>query len=110
MRKRNCENAVKIFTHVNPFQGGPKVIKNTNGAGDAALSALLHDISANKYHKGVIPNSPKHNNEYLSYSSISQISKYANRVSYEVLIQSSPRLYRGLPEKEASLEEAHWRK
>ena len=28
--------------------GGPEKIMNTNGAGDAALSALLHDITANK--------------------------------------------------------------
>ncbi len=29
----------------------PERIKNTNGAGDGALSALLHDMSANRYHK-----------------------------------------------------------
>ncbi|MEX0798131.1 MAG: inosine/guanosine kinase [Bacteriovoracaceae bacterium] len=108
MRKTDCEQPVKIYTHVNPFKGGPLAIKNTNGAGDAALSALLHDISANLYHKEMIPNSPKHNDAYLTYSSISQISKYANRVSFEVLIQSSPRLLKGLPEKEEGLEEAHW--
>lgn len=108
MRKSNCAEPVKIYTHVNPFKGGPLAIKNTNGAGDAALSALLHDISANQYHKEMIPNSPKHEDVYLTYSSISQISKYANRVSYEVLIQSSPRLLKGLPQKEDCLEEAHW--
>ena len=108
MRKDKCSKAIKIYTHVNPFKGGPLAIKNTNGAGDAALSALLHDISANQYHKDMIPNSPKHDDAYLTYSSISQISKYANRVSFEVLIQSSPRLAKGLPEKEDSLEEAYW--
>ena len=107
-RKSACAEPVKIYTHVNPFKGGPVAIKNTNGAGDAALSALLHDITANQYHKDMIPNSPKHDDSYLTYSSISQISKYANRVSFEVLIQSSPRLLKGLPEKEDSLEEAHW--
>ena len=30
--------------------------KNTNGAGDAAMSAPLHDISANDYHKRLVPN------------------------------------------------------
>ncbi|MCO4755000.1 MAG: inosine/guanosine kinase [Bacteriovoracaceae bacterium] len=108
MRKTSCTEPVKVYTHVNPFKGGPMAIKNTNGAGDAALSALLHDISANQYHKEMIPNSPKHDESYLTYSSISQISKYSNRVSFEVLIQSSPRLLKGLPEKEDSLEEAHW--
>ena len=35
--------------------------------------------------------------------------RYANRVSYEVLVQSSPRLTRGLPEREAGLdEEKYW--
>lgn len=110
MRRRDCQAPVKTYTHVNPFKGGPLAIKNTNGAGDAALSALLHDISANRYHKNMIPNSPKHDDDYLTYSSISQISKYANRVSFEVLIQSSPRLFKGLPVKEDSLQEAHWSK
>ena len=110
MTKKDCEKPIKIFTHVNPYQGGPKIIKNTNGAGDAALSALLHDISANAYHRKLIPNSPKHEDCYICYSSISQISKYANRVSYEVLIQSSPRLFKGLPEKEATLDDAYWSK
>lgn len=44
----------------------------------------------------------------LTYSSLSQICKYANRVSYEVLTQHSPRLSRALPEREDSLEEAYW--
>jgi inosine kinase len=110
MRIKDCKNPVRIYTHVNPYQGGPKIIKNTNGAGDAALSALLHDISANAFHRKLIPNSPKHSDQYLCYSSISQISKYANRVSYEVLIQSSPRLFKGLPEKEATLDDAYWSK
>lgn len=85
-----------------------KKIKNTNGAGDAALSAVLHDMAANKYHKENVPNSSKHSNEYLTYSSFSQVCKYANRASYEVLVQHSPRLSRGLPEREDSLEEAYW--
>lgn len=38
---------------------------NTNGAGDGALSALLHDITANRFH---IPNSTKHLLPYLTYS------------------------------------------
>ena len=110
MRKQDCQNPIKVFTHINPFKGGPIVIKNTNGAGDAALAALLHDISANHYHRAMVPNSPKHDATYLTYSSLSQISKYANRVSFEVLIQSSPRLFKGLPEREDSLDEAYWSK
>lgn len=82
--------------------------KNTNGAGDAALSALLHDMAANKYHKENVPNSSKHQHEFLTYSSFSQVCKYSNRASYEVLAQHSPRLSRGLPEREDSLEEAYW--
>ena len=110
MRRSRCENPVKIYTHINPFMGGPLVIKNTNGAGDAALAAVLHDISANLYHRLMVPNSPKHDASYLTYSSLGQISKYANRVSFEVLSQNSPRLARGLPEREDSLEEAYWAK
>lgn len=109
-RRSDIDDLMKVYTHINPFRGGPHSIKNTNGAGDAALAAVLHDISANVYHKNKIPNSPKHTASFITYSSISQISKYANRVSFEVLTQNSPRLLRGLPEKEDGLEEAYWAK
>ncbi len=109
MLKNDCNEPIKIFSHINPYMGGPgKNIKNTNGAGDAALAALLHDISANRFHKSIVPNSPKHVIDCLTYSSIHQICKYANRVSYEVLIQNSPRLSRGLPVKEDNLENSYW--
>jgi inosine kinase len=69
---------------------------------------LLHDITANAYHKTNVPNSSKHKFTWLTYSSLAQVCKYANRVSYQVLNQHSPRLTRGLPEREDSLEEAYW--
>jgi len=109
-RREACEAGMKFYTHINPFMGGPAVIKNTNGAGDAALAAVLHDMAANQYHQTVVPNSPKKGAGFLTYSSLGQISKYANRVSYEVLSQNSPRLARGLPEREDNLEEAYWAK
>ncbi len=109
MLKKDCKNPMKIYTHINPYLGGPGTeIKNTNGAGDAALSAVMHDIAANVYHRQVIPNSPKHGAKFLTYSSLHQIAKYANRVSFEVLKQNSPRLTRGLPTREANLEESYW--
>ncbi|WP_018692964.1 inosine/guanosine kinase [Algicola sagamiensis] len=108
MRKADCENPIKIYSHIAPYMGGPDEIKNTNGAGDGALSALLHDISANVFHAENVPDSSKHRQHALSYSSFSQICKYANRVSYEVLVQHSPRLSRGLPEREENLEESYW--
>jgi inosine kinase len=108
MTKSECEKPVKIYSHINPFMGGPVVIRNTNGAGDGALSALLHDMAANRYHRRKIPNSPKHAASYLTYSSFSQICKYSNRVSFEILNRNSPRLFRGLPEREESLDEAYW--
>jgi inosine kinase len=103
MRQSDCNNPIKIYTHINPYLGGPgtKII-NTNGAGDAALSALLHDMAYNTYHCAVAPGSSKHQTRFLTYSSLRQIAKYANRVSYEVLKQDSPRLTRGLQEKEDS--------
>lgn len=108
MIKADCENPIKVYSHIAPYMGGPERIKNTNGAGDGALSALLHDMSANRYHRDNVPNSSKHQYPFLTYSSFSQVCKYANRVSYEVLAQHSPRLSRGLPEREDSLEEAYW--
>ena len=49
-----------------------------------------------------------HKFTWLTYSSLAQVCKYANRVSYQVLNQHSPRLTRGLPEREDSLEESYW--
>lgn len=106
--KKSCQSPIKVFAHISPFMGGPEKIRNTNGAGDGALSALLHDLAANTYHRINIPSSSKHRYDGLCYSSFSQICKYANRVAYEVLAQHSPRLSRGLPEKEDSLEEVYW--
>ncbi|MBS1960141.1 MAG: hypothetical protein JST80_11760 [Bdellovibrionales bacterium] len=108
MRREHCEKPIKTYSHINPFMGGPVQIRNTNGAGDGALAALLHDMSANAYHLRKVPNSPKHNAPYLTYSSLSQICKYSNRVSFEILSRNSPRLFRGLPEREESLDEAYW--
>jgi inosine kinase len=107
--KKDCRHPVRVFAHIAPYMGGPEHIHNTNGAGDAALSALLHDMSANRYHHANVPNSSKHVHSFLTYSSMSQVCRYANRVSYEVLVQDSPRLTRGLPEREGGLnEEAYW--
>ena len=110
MRKEDCPEPIKIYTHINPFMGGPSNLNNTNGAGDAALAALLHDMSAKCYYQVRVPNSPKHNVKALTYSSLSQLAKYANRVSYEVISQKSPRLMKGLPEREGALEDAYWDK
>ncbi|MBN2725473.1 MAG: inosine/guanosine kinase [Deltaproteobacteria bacterium] len=108
VRKCDCSNPIRVYSHIAPYMGGPERIMNTNGAGDGALSALLHDMSANRYHRQLVPNSTKHRYEFLTYSSFSQVCKYANRVSYEVLAQHSPRLMRAMPEREDSLEEAYW--
>ena len=108
MRHQDCQQPLRIFSHIAPYMGGPEKIMNTNGAGDGALAALLHDITANNFHRQKVPNSSKHAREYLTYSSLAQVCKYANRVSYQVLNQHSPRLTRGLPEREDSLEESYW--
>lgn len=108
MRHQDCEQPLKIFSHIAPYMGGPEKIMNTNGAGDGALASMLHDITANNYHRLNVPNSSKHGRNYLTYSSLAQVCKYANRVSYQVLNQHSPRLSRGLPEREDSLEESYW--
>jgi inosine kinase len=109
MRRATCATPIKVFAHIAPYHGGPARITSTNGAGDAALAALLHDMSANRYHRARVPNSSKHAREFLTYSSISQVCRYANRVSYEVLAQAAPRLTRGLPQREEGLDdEAYW--
>lgn len=109
MLRRNIDRGIKVFAHIAPYHGGPDRITSTNGAGDAALAALLHDMAANRYHRANLPTSAKHVRDFLTYSSMSQVCRYANRVSYEVLVQSAPRLTRALPEREDGLvEEAYW--
>jgi inosine kinase len=108
MLRSDCQLPLKVYSHIDPYLGGPERIKNTNGAGDGALAAILHDMAANRYHRQVQPLSSKHELPYLAYSSFAQLCKYANRVSYEILVQNAPRLSKGLPEREDSLEEAYW--
>lgn len=108
MRLKDCQQSLRIYSHIAPYMGGPEKIMNTNGAGDGALAALLHDITANNYHRSNVPNSSKHQHTWLTYSSLAQVCKYANRVSFQVLNQHAPRLTRGLPEREDSLEESYW--
>ena len=109
MRRARCATPLKVFAHIAPYHGGPARITSTNGAGDGALAALLHDMAANRYHRARVPASAKHARDFLTYSSMSQVCRYANRVSYEVLAQASPRLTRGLPEREEGLDdEAYW--
>lgn len=109
IRRRDCEAPVEVYAHIAPYLGGPERITSTNGAGDGALAALLHDLAANRHHAGQVPASAKHARPFLTYSSMSQVCRYANRVSYEVLAQAAPRLTRGLPEREEGLDdEAYW--
>lgn len=109
MLRRRTDNPVKVFAHIAPYHGGPDRISSTNGAGDAALAALLHDMAANRYHRSNVPGSSKHVRDFLTYSSMSQVCRYANRVSFEVLVQSAPRLTQALPEREEGLsEDAYW--
>lgn len=76
MRQEHCDHPLRIHSHIAPYMGGPEKIMNTNGAGDGALSAVLHDIAANGYHRNNVPNSSKHVRSYLSYSSLAQVCKY----------------------------------
>jgi len=94
VRKADCRDPVEIYSHTHPFRGGPEWLTGTSGAGDAALAALLHDLSANQYHRRSVPDSLKHAAEipFLSYSSLSRNAQYGNRVAYEVLRNRSPRL------------------
>lgn len=109
MRRAACATPIKVFAHIAPYHGGPARITSTNGAGDAALAALLHDMAANRYHHARVPGSSKHVRPFLTYSSMSQVCRYANRVSFEVLAQAAPRLTRGLPEREEGKDdEAYW--
>ena len=94
MRRDDCQKPMKIYSHIHPYRGGPDRLMNTNGAGDAALAGVLHDIVANQYHRATVPDSDKHVSgaSFLTYSSLSRIAQYGNRVAYEILKGRSPRL------------------
>jgi inosine kinase len=94
MRRADCPRPCRVFTHIHPYRGGPERLANTNGAGDAALAAVLHDVAANRYHRLAVPDSGKHAAPvpFLTYSSLSRNAQYGNRVAYEVLQGCSPRL------------------
>lgn len=91
-RRGDCRAPVRIYSQIPPYHGGPERIGNCSGAGDAALAAVLHDLAANRYHRTEVPESDKHRAPFLSYSSLSRIAQYGNRVAYEVLRGNSPRL------------------
>lgn len=92
--RKHCENPLQTFSMIHPYRGGPDRLTNCSGAGDAALAAVLHDVVANRYHRAHVPESKKHlaGVPFLTYSSLSRNAQYANRVAYEVLQNSSPRL------------------
>jgi inosine kinase len=92
--KDDCDDPIKIFSHIHPYRGGPDRLASTSGAGDAALAAFLHDVSANLYHRQSVPDSRKHalGVPFLTYSSLRRNAQYGNRVAYEVLENRSPRL------------------
>ena len=94
VRRADCQSPVQVFSHADPYRGGPDRLANTSGAGDAALAALLHDVAANRYHRANVPDSDKHAAAvpFLTDSSASRDAQYANRVAYEVLRNRSPRL------------------
>ncbi len=96
MRRADCARPLQIFSHIHPYHGGPDRLRNTSGAGDAALAAILHDIAANRFHRAKVPESDKHvsGTRFLTYSSLSRNAQYGNRVAYEVLKGRSPRLDR----------------
>lgn len=94
VRRADCDQPLRVYTHIHPYRGGPDQLSNTSGAGDAALAALLHDVAANHYHRKTVPASQKHaaHKPFLTYSSLSRNAQYGNRVAYEVLRSHSPRL------------------
>lgn len=36
MRQKDCQDAARVYSHIEPYMGGPDKIMNTNGAGDGA--------------------------------------------------------------------------
>jgi inosine kinase len=91
--RRDCEQPLRVFSHIHPYRGGPAELCSTSGAGDGALAAFIHDVSANTYHRTTVPDSGKHiAGKFLTYSSLSRCAQYGNRVAYEVLRHRSPRL------------------
>lgn len=98
MRRSDCANPLRIYSHIHPYMGGPERVVNTSGAGDAAIAALLHDLAANRYHRGRLPSHEKHRADFLTYSSLARNAQYGNRIAYQVLLTATPRLDGSLPD------------
>ncbi len=88
--------------------GGPENHEHQRRGRWRAGGAALRDITANSYHRAATYRTPVAQIHWLTYSSLAQVCKYANRVGYQVLNQHSPRLTRGLPEREDGTEESYW--
>ncbi|EFL6998400.1 hypothetical protein XX94_000849 [Escherichia coli] len=41
MRHKDCQNPLRVYSHIAPYMGGPEKIMNTNGAGDVEMARAL---------------------------------------------------------------------
>ncbi|WP_299735617.1 PfkB family carbohydrate kinase [uncultured Endozoicomonas sp.] len=91
--KKNCLSPYKIVCHEPACMINRDMTVNTNGAGDAAMSALIHCLRISDN-----PFSPDNKGSALplTHTTFSETAMYANRVSKQVVQQVSPRLLKAL--------------
>ncbi|WP_067521255.1 PfkB family carbohydrate kinase [Endozoicomonas ascidiicola] len=91
--KINCLSPYKIVCHEPACMKNQDMIVNTNGAGDAAMSALIHCLRISDN-----PFSPDNKGSALplTHTTFSETAMYANWVSKQVVQQVSPRLLKAL--------------
>ena len=71
MARDKCRKPARIYSHISPTWAARRRSRTPTGRG-RALSAVLHDMVANAYHRMNVPNSAKHLSEFLTYSSLAQ--------------------------------------
>ena len=92
-----CRKPARISPHISPWAG--REDQEHQQGGDGALSAVLHDMVANAYHRMNVPNSAKHLSEFLTYSSLAQVCQVRQPGELRGAGPEQPAPLRGLPEK-----------
>ncbi|HAK95442.1 MAG TPA: hypothetical protein DCM87_10655 [Planctomycetes bacterium] len=77
-----------------PVRVSPGELVNTNGAGDAALAAVVHELVAARF-DGDDPWRTGAERACITRSTFAEIARYASRVAHEIVRQPQARLHKG---------------
>ncbi|HAK94956.1 MAG TPA: hypothetical protein DCM87_08120 [Planctomycetes bacterium] len=91
MLRRSCTHPEKASFHCDPLPCDPTDLVNTNGAGDAALAAVVHELVAARL-EGDDPWRAGAERACVTRSTFAEIAQYASRVAHEIVRRPQARL------------------